>query len=108
MVPLINKELRLYTSHKICHICKTNMLMIKKIVQLEIIITKVYRGAGYSICNLKYSKPKETPVVFHNEPNCNYHFIIQKLVEEFKGQFSCFGENTEKYITFSVPVKKDL
>ena len=24
-----------------------------------------------------------------------------------KGQFECLGENTEKYITFSVPIKKD-
>ena len=26
----------------------------------------------------------------------------------FKGQFECLGENTEKYITFSVPIKKDV
>ena len=26
----------------------------------------------------------------------------------FKGQFECLGENTEKYITFSVPIKKEL
>ena len=24
----------------------------------------------------------------------------------FKGQFSCLGENSEKYVTFSVPIKK--
>ena len=24
-----------------------------------------------------------------------------------KGQFECLGENTEKYITFSVPIKKE-
>ena len=32
---------------------------------------------------------------------------MKELAEEFKGQFECLGENTEKYITFSVPIKKD-
>ena len=33
---------------------------------------------------------------------------IRKLAKEFEGQFACFGENAEKYITFSVPIKKEL
>ena len=37
----------------------------------------------------------------------DYHFVIKKLAEEFKGEFECLGENTEKYITFSVPLKKE-
>ena len=28
--------------------------------------------------------------------------------EQFKGQFKCLGENTGKYITFSVPFKIEL
>ena len=36
------------------------------------------------------------------------HFIIKDLAEELEGQFECLGENTEKYITFSVPIKKEL
>ena len=34
--------------------------------------------------------------------------IINHLAKEFDGQFECLGENTEKYITFSVPTKKQL
>ena len=34
-------------------------------------------------------------------------FIINKLVEEFKSEFEYIGENMEKYITFSVPIKKE-
>ena len=34
--------------------------------------------------------------------------IINQLAKEFKGQLECLGENTEKYITFSVPIKKEL
>ena len=31
--------------------------------------------------------------------------MIKDLVKEFEGNFECLGENTEKYITFSVPIK---
>ena len=30
------------------------------------------------------------------------------MTEEFEGESECLGENTEKYITFSVPVKKEI
>ena len=52
--------------------------------------------------------PKEIPVVFHNGSRYDYHFIIKQLVKEFKANFDCFRENTEKYITFSAPIKKEL
>ena len=34
--------------------------------------------------------------------------MIKELAEDFKGQFECLGGNQEKYITFSVPIKKEL
>ena len=34
--------------------------------------------------------------------------IIKRLAELLEGQFNCLGENTEKYITFSVPIKKEV
>ena len=43
----------------------------------------------------------------HNGSRYDYHLVIKKLAEEFKGEFECLGENTEKYITFSVPLKKE-
>ena len=70
--------------------------------------TGKYRGAAHSICNLRYKTSKEIPVEFHNSSTYDYHFIIKELAEEFEGQFECLGENTEKYITFSVPIKKEL
>ena len=69
--------------------------------------TGKYRGAAHSNCNLNYKIPKEIPVVFHNGSTYDYHFIIKQLAREFKGYFHCLGENTEKYITFSVPIKKE-
>ena len=69
--------------------------------------TGKFRGAAHSICNLNYKVPQEIPVKIHNGSKYDYHFIIRELAEEFKGQFECLGENTEKYITFSVPIKKE-
>ena len=46
--------------------------------------------------------------MFHNGSTYDYHFIIKELAEEFEGEFECLGENTEKYITFSVPIKKEI
>ena len=44
--------------------------------------------------------------MFHNGSTYVYHFIIKELAEELEGEFECLGENTEKWITFSVTIKK--
>ena len=75
---------------------------------LLIIFVGKYRGAAHNICNLRYKVPKEIPIVFHNGSIYDYHFIIKELVKEFEGNFECLGENTEKYITFSLPIKKKI
>ena len=51
------------------------------------------------------SIPKDIPIIIHNA-SYDIHFIINQLAEEFKGELNCIGENMEKYITFSVPIKK--
>ena len=67
-----------------------------------------YRGAAHNICNLRHKIPKEIPIVFRGGSIYAYHFIIKELVKEFDGNFECLGENTEKCITFSAPVKKKI
>ena len=57
---------------------------------------------------MRYKIPKEIPVVFHNGSTYDYHFIIKELVKEFDGNFECLGENTEKYIILSAPIKKKI
>ena len=52
--------------------------------------------------------PKKNSIVFHNGSNYDYHFIIKELAEEFKKQFTCLGENTEKCITFTVLIEKEI
>ena len=69
--------------------------------------TGKYRGAVHSVYNLRYKVPHEIPEFFHNRSSYGYHLIIKELAEEFKGEdIECLAENTEKYISFSVSIKK--
>ena len=70
--------------------------------------TGKYRGATRSMCDLKYSVPKKIPIAFHNGSNYDYHFIIKELAEEFQKQFTRLGQISKKYITFTVPVEKEV
>ena len=82
----------------------------KNFLKLEIIFDYggEYRGPTNRICKLKYSVTKKIPIVIHNGSNYDYHFIIKELQEEFKKQFTLFRENTEKYITFTIPIEKKV
>ena len=86
---------------------KKNKFKLYKKVRDHYHYTGKYRGAAHSIYNLNYKLPQEIPVKIHNGWKYDYHFIIKELAEEFKGEFGCFGENTEKYLSFSVPIKKE-
>ena len=46
-------------------------------------------------------------MVFHNGSKYDDHFIIRQLPKDFKGYFKCIGENTEKYISFSITTIKE-
>ena len=46
--------------------------------------------------------------MFYNGSINDYHFIIKMLEKYFEGQFECSGDITEKVITFSVSIKKEL
>ena len=115
MIPLTNEEIQSYENQEICHICEKGFctdkdnkkeFKLKRKVRDHCHYTGKYRGAAYSICNLRYKISKEIPVVFHNGSAYDYHFIIKQLAREFKGYFYCLGGNTKKCITFSVPIKK--
>ena len=112
MIIALTKEEKInYNDQKICYICKKEFDTIDKKnykVRDPCHYTGKYRGAAHNICNLRYKVPKEIPVVFHNSSTYDYHFIIKGLVKEFEGNFDCLDENTEKYITFSVPLKKKI
>ena len=117
MIPLTDKENKFYEKQKVCYIWKKefctdendkNAFKLYHKVRDHCHYTGKFRGAAHSICNLRYKTPKEISVVFHNGSTCDYHFIINQPAKEFDGQLECSGENTEKYITFSVPITYKL
>ena len=96
MILLTKKEEKKHKKQKVCYICKKGFS------------TRHCRRAAQDNCNLRYKIPKEIPEVFHNGSTYDYHFIIKELADEFEGEFECLGENTEKYITFPVTIKKEI
>ena len=113
IIQLTKEEQRSYKKQEMCHICKGKFCVDKldenyknkKKVNNHCHYTWRFRGAAHSKCNLNYKVPKDIPVIIHNA-SYDTHFIINQLAEEFKGELDCIGENMEKYITFSVPIKK--
>ena len=63
------EQQELYENAKICYICKEKFenkyLKDKKYCKVRDhrYYTRKYRGAVYSMCNLKYSVPKKTPIL---------------------------------------------
>ena len=111
MIALTTEEKIHYNKQNVCYICKKefdNNNIKQQKVRDHCHYTGKYRSAAHNICNLRCKIPKEIPVVFHNGSTYDYHFIIKELVKEFEGNFECLGENTEKYITFSIPIKKKI
>ena len=116
MTALTSHETTLYESQKIYHIYKGYFCTDenkKKEFKLSQNVggychyTGKFRESTDSICKLRYKVPKKIPIVFLNALTCDDHFISKQLAEDFKGQFECLGENTVKYIIFSVPIKED-
>ena len=108
MDPLTDKEKESYADAKTCFICEKPFGNDKKAIKVRdhCHYTGKYRGAAHNACNLQYKVSKSVPVVFHNGSSYDFHLIIKQLADDFKGPFSCLGENTEKYITFSKSVFK--
>ena len=113
MIPLTKKEKRSYKKLEASHICKKkfcadeddeNYTNRKKVKDHCHYIGK-FKGAAHSKCNLNYKVPKDIPIIIHNA-SYDIHFIINQLAE-LKDELDCIGENIEKYITFSVPIKKE-
>ena len=61
-----------------------------------------YRGPAHNKCNLKYRKPKNISVFFHNLSGYDSHLFIKKLATPDKNEnIDCIPNNEEKYISFS-------
>ena len=61
-----------------------------------------YRGPAHNSCNLKYRKPNNIPVFFHNLAGYDSHLFIKKLgcTDNKKETVTCIAKNEENYISF--------
>ena len=109
MITLTDEETEFHGGQRVCYICKNEFSTHKndKKVKDYCHYTGKFRRAAESICNLRYKVPKEIPIVAH-KATYDHHVTIKQLAKEFDGKFECLEENTETYITFSVPIKKEL
>ena len=115
MIPLTKEDKKSYKIHEKCHVWKEKFCVDKgdkdyisrKKVKDHCHYTAKFRGPAHSICNLKYKVPKEIPIIIHNTSYDTY-FMLNQLAIEFKGELNCIGDNMEKYMNFSVPIKKKV
>ena len=115
MIPLTKEEKKSYKNKKKkSHICDEKFCVDKddenyinrKKFKDYYYYTGKSRGTAPGKCNLNYKVSRDIPIIIHNA-SYDTHFIINQLAEEFKGELNCIGENMEKCITFSVPIKKE-
>ena len=103
---LPNEQQKSHENGKFCYICKEKFEGKYGKVRNHYHYTGKHKGAAHSICNLKYSTPKEISIIFYNGFNYDYYFIIKRLAGEFERQFACLGEDTEKTQPFQFQQKK--
>ena len=110
MQPLSKEEQKIYDNSKYCHICKKVFGKHKYHMKVrdQDHYTGKFRGAAHSICNLRYSTPIDIPVFFHNGTNHDFNLLIEEFANEYKSDINCIPLNTNKYMSFSVPPKKEL
>ena len=86
-----------------CWICG-NLLNLEDRVRDHCHFTGRYRGAAHNQCNLKYRKPNNISVFFHNLAGYDSHLFIKKL-NNTMGNIDCIPNNEENYISFSKSIK---
>ena len=86
-----------------CWICG-QLLNLEDRVRDHCHFTGRYRGAAHNRCNLKYRKPNNISVFFHNLSGYDSHLFIKKLGVT-TGPINCIPNNEEKYISFSKDIK---
>ena len=86
-----------------CWICG-KLLNLQDRVRDHCHFTGRYRGAACNICNLKYCKPNNISVFFHNLSGYDSHLFIKKL-NTTMGNIDCIPNNEENYISFSKTIK---
>ena len=80
---------------------KKNFEIIRKIKKYRKVRNHCHYTRGYR-------STADSIVAFHNGSNYDYHIIVKELAEKLIKKNTCLGQNTEIYITFTVPREKIL
>ena len=109
MKKLNKKQQNNHDNAKYCYICKKTFNNYKNFIKVadHDHYTGNYRGIAYSICNLRYSTQIDIPIIFHNGRNYDFNLVITELAKEFRSDMRCIPLNTNKYMSFSIPLKID-
>ena len=104
MFPLTSQEWKSFREATVCWLCRKEFGegdLVK--VRDHCHFTGKFRGAAHSSCNLKFRRPKFTPVFFHNLQNYDAHLFVRALgtLDEVLS-VACIPNNEEKYISFSL------
>ena len=93
---------------KLCGFCGGDFSKAMKVAD-HCHFTGRYRGAAHADCNLKATRPRFTPVFFHNLANYDSHLFIKALRKKH-GKIKCIPNMEEKYISFLliIPVGKNV
>ena len=112
--PLTEKEIKSHPGSTVYYICRKKFA--QKLakdknhqkVRDHCHFTGKCKGAGHSICNVRFNVPNEIHVHFHYRSHNDYHFIMKQVANEFKDVFECLGEYTVKYKKVSVSIEKEI
>ena len=103
MDPLTKLEWKKFREAQVCWLCRKEFgdENLRK-VRDHCHYSGKFRGAAHQSCNLKFQRPKFTPVFFHNLQNYDSHLFVRAmgLVDEVL-DLKCIPNNDEKYICFS-------
>ena len=104
MFPLTGQEWKSFREAEVCWLCRKgfeggNLTKVRDHCHFS----GKFRGAAHASCNLKFKRPKFTPVFFHNLQNYDAHLFVRALgtLEEVL-DVTCIPNNEEKYISFSL------
>ena len=102
---LSNEQQSAHDNAEYCYICKKIFANSKKHrkVRDHDHYTGKYRGTA---CNLRYTTQVDIPVFFHNGTNYDFNLIMTELAKEFRSEMKCIPLNTNKYMSFSIPIAK--
>ena len=103
MIPLTELEWKSFREADVCWLCRKEFGEGKLFkVRDHFHYTGKFRGAAHNSCNLKFQRPKFTPVFFHNLQNYDVHLFVPALgLVDGVLDVKCIPNNEEKYISVS-------